>query len=82
MLDSLSGKCQDPLGALDPFCTLHFACALMVTLSDQDLIISSGQVITRLYAIIEHVALRYKIDINITISITYSSSEKVQWVSK
>ena len=58
MLDSLSCKSLEPLGNLDPFCTLHVASALMVTLSDQDLIISPGQVIARLYAVIEHVALR------------------------
>ena len=58
MLDSLSGKCLEPLGILDPFSSLHVASALMVTLSDQDLIISPGQVIERLYAVIEHVALR------------------------
>ena len=58
MLDSLSGKSQEPLGDLDPFCTLHVASALMVTLSDQDLIISPGRVIARLYNVIEQVALR------------------------
>ncbi len=60
MLDSLSGKISGLLGDLDPYCILHICSAMMVTLSDEELMSHPDPVIRRLHDVIEKVALRYK----------------------